>query len=289
MTDPVSIDPAQLQKVLTAIDGLKDSTSFGQHFLIAAAPVFFGAMLGLAFGFATDWLKTRRERQKLSRERQEKELAQLSEVTTALGFNIESLIHTVMQQVLPHYKQSHAALVATQAVRNNAMRLQQFDELLHSEYQSMMTRCPAPYFIEVELLKEASFILAKDPELLKQSGWIITFTNNVKYILSERNKLIDLATLGKDALSLNFDTIERHVATQASISNIEVVNCFQLFEQLVAVCKKLEILISQNYKDVSGPKLKVQPPEAFQAIFDELERLSKSIMPDWPPPEPSPA
>jgi hypothetical protein len=108
---------------------------------------------------------------------------------------------------------------------------------------------------------------------------------NLRNILSDRNKIIDLATLGKDAL--DFGMIERQVATQATISDMEIVNCFQLFEQLLAVSKKLETVISQNYKDVFGPKLKVQPPEALQAVLGELEQLSKAIVPDWPPPEPS--
>jgi hypothetical protein len=43
----------------------------------------------------------------------------------------------------------------------------------------MMARCPDPYFIEVELFKEIPFIVAKDPNLLKLSGWILTFANGI--------------------------------------------------------------------------------------------------------------
>jgi hypothetical protein len=285
MADPLLIDHAQLQTIISTIASLRDGSPYWQRFLVSAAPVFFGAVLGLAFGFFTDWRKTRRENLKLSRERQEGELAKLSGVMTALGFNIEALIHTAMQQILPHHKQSHAAVGAALAVRSNIMQIQEFDELLHSEFRPMMARCPDPYFIEVELFKEIPFIVAKDPSLLKQSGWILTFERNLRNILSERNKLIDLATLGKDAV--NFEMIERQAATQASISEREIVDCYQLLEQLRDVSKKLETIIRQNYKDVFGPKLKVMPPEAFQAILGELERLCKEIVPDWPPPEPS--
>jgi hypothetical protein len=276
----------QLQEVLATISHLRDGTSFWQHFLVSAGPVFFGAVLGLAFGFGTDWLKTRRENRKLSRERQENELAKLSGVMTALGFNVESLIHTVMQQVLPHHKQSHAAVVAMSAVRNNTMDVQQFHRLLHSEFRQMMERCPEPYLIDVELFKEVPFILVNNPDLLKRSGWILAFMRNLKFILNERNRIIDLATLGKDALNLDFDMIERQAETQAAISNVEIVNCFQLFEQTLAVCKEMETIIKQDYKDVFGPKLRVQPPEVLQAILEELGRLSKAIVPEWPPPEP---
>jgi hypothetical protein len=191
-----------------------------------------------------------------------------------------------MQQVLPHHKQSHAAVSAILAVRSGAITIQQFDELLHSEFLPVVMRCPEPHLIEVELFKEIPFIVAKDPELLKLSGWVGTFTRNLKNILSERNRLIDLATLGKEAL--DFGMVERQVAAQAAIADREIVDSFQLFEQTLAVCKKLETVIGQNYIDVFGPKLKVQPPDVLQTILEELGRLSREIVPDWPPPEPSP-
>ena len=180
---------------------------------------------------------------------------------TALGFNIEALIHTAMQQVLPHHKQSHAAAAAVLAVKSKTMATQLFDALLHSEYQPMMTRCPNPYFIEMELFKDLRFVVAKDPELLKLSGWVPTHMRNLRNILSERNKIIDLATLGKEPL--DFGMIERQIATQATISDIEVVNTFQLFQRFIAVSKKLETIIGRDYKNVVGPKLKVQPPEVL--------------------------
>jgi hypothetical protein len=48
------IDELQFQKLLEAIDKLKDHDTYIERFLVAAAPVFFGAVLGLAFGFFTD-------------------------------------------------------------------------------------------------------------------------------------------------------------------------------------------------------------------------------------------
>jgi hypothetical protein len=284
MVDLISFDDAQLQKILSTVGGLKDGALSWQRFLLLAAPVFLGAILGFAFAFLMDWLRTRRENRKIIRERQEKELAQLSGVMIALGFNIEALIHTVMQQILPHYKQSHAAAAAVLAARINKITIQQFAALLHSEYQPMITRCPDQYFIEIELFKELTFVVAKDPDLLKHSAWIPTYMRNLRNILSERNKMIDLATLGKD--QLDFEMIERQITTQATISDIEIVNSFQLFQQLIAVSKKLENVIIKDYKNVFGPKLKVQPPDVIKDVLAELENLSKAIVPDWPPDEP---
>jgi hypothetical protein len=284
VTEPFAINNAQFQKILAAIDALYDHTPYWMHLLVTAFPIFLASLLGFVTALFLDWLKTRRDSQKLTRERREKELAQLSGVTTAIGFNIEALIHTVMQQVLPHRDQSYAAIAAIQSVRNKEMEMQQFYELLHSEFLPIVTRCPEPYFIQVDLFKEIPFVLAKDPELLKLSGWVLTFTRHLLYIFDERNKHIDLATLGKDDLDIK--SLERHIATQATVGDKEVVNCFQLFQQFIAIGNKLEAIIRQDYKDVIGPKLRVQPPDVLKDILKELERLAKEIVPEWPPPEP---
>jgi hypothetical protein len=286
MTGSVSFDDAQLQKILAAIDRSKDGVLSWQRFLALAAPVFLGAILGFAFAFLMDWLKTRRENRKLMRERRERELAELSGVMTAIGFDIEALTHTAMQQVLPHHKQSHAAVAAVLAVQSGTMTIQQFDALLHSEFRPMMTRCPDPHFIEIKLFRDLPFVVARDSEHLKLSGWVPAHMRDLRNILSERNKIIDLATLGKEPL--DFEMIERQIATQATISDVEVVNTFQLFRRIIVVSKKLETTISRDYKVVVGPKLKVQPPEALKSILAELESLCKAIVPDWPPDEPLP-
>jgi hypothetical protein len=150
----------------------------------------------------------------------------------------------------------------------------------------MMTRCPDPHFIEIKLFRDLPFVVARDSEPLKLSGWVPAHMRDLRNILSERNKIIDLATLGKEPL--DFEMIERQIATQATISDVEVVNTFQLFRRIIVVSKKLETTISRDYKDVVGPKLKVQPPEALKSILAELESLCKAIVPDWPPDEPLP-
>lgn len=285
MTDLISMDEAQLQKLLSAIQNLKENTSFFQHFLVAAAPVFFGAILGLAFGFATDWVRTRREKRNVSRERREKELAQISIMMTAIGFNIETLLHTVMQQILPHLEKSYAASSAIEAV-GKAVSRRQFEELLHSEFRPMFRRCPEPHFIETDLFRDVPFVVAKDPELLKLSGWILMFVRNLRSVLTERNKNIDLATLGNDPMDL--DTLKMRVNTQAEISGTEVVYSYQLFEQLREVAKRLETIISDEYKEVSGPKLKIALPVALESTLEELKRICKEVVPDWPEPEQPP-
>jgi hypothetical protein len=213
-----------------------------QQFFVAAVPVFLAAVLRVAVGLFTDWLKTRSENRKVSRERQEKELTQLNGAATVVAYNIEALLHTVMQLVLPHREQSHAAAAALRAVENNATQLRAFSKSMHSEFKDMMTRCPEPYLVELEFFKEFSFVLAKDPELLKRSGWMASYTRALKEILSERNKRIDMnastmnASTAKD---LDFETLEELIRVQAQIGDTEVVNSLMLFEQFLAIRKSL--------------------------------------------------
>jgi len=60
-------------------------------------------LLGFGAAQVQDFLKTRREKRKEERARREKELSQIAATFATLVFNLESTIHTVMQQVMPHY------------------------------------------------------------------------------------------------------------------------------------------------------------------------------------------
>lgn len=260
--------------------------SYWKHFVITAVPIFLASLLGLATALLLDCLKTRRELRKGVRERLENELALLSGANTAIAFNIEALTHTVMQQILPHHEQSHAACAAIEALDGDPSRLKQFDELLHSEFQPMMKRCPEPYLDDINLSKDLPFLIAKDPRLIMLSGWIITYTRNLKAILNDRNKLIDLATIENPKDGPDLPSLGRQIATQATVADVEVVNAYQLFLLFRDASQKIENIIGTEYKNVIGPKLKVQPPEVFGTLMTELERIARGVVPDLPPPEP---
>jgi hypothetical protein len=110
VVDKITLDDSQFQKLIASVDALADHAPTWQHFLVAALPVFLASLLGFATAYLLDLLKTRRENKKVIRERLEKELALLSGVNTAIGFNVTTLIHTVKQQILPHYYNSKSAL-----------------------------------------------------------------------------------------------------------------------------------------------------------------------------------
>ena len=120
------------------------------------------------------------------------------------------------------------------------------------------------------------------------SGWLITYTEHLKSSLNERNRLIDKATIEETKLDLDVHTLERQIDAQASISDTEVMNAYQLFLVLTEATEKIAGIIKTEYKDVIGPRLKVHPPEMFGALMVELEQIAKAAAgADWPPPEPS--
>jgi hypothetical protein len=289
MADKITMEDSQVQKLIASVDALVDRAPYWQHFLVTALPIFLASLLGLATALLLDWLKNRRERDKTNRERLEKELALMSGANTAIGFNIEALTHIVMQQVLPHHKQSHAVCLAIDALRNGVGNLETFNELLHSEFASAIRRCPDPYLEDINFSRDLPFLIERDPSLIILSGWIITCTRNVKAILNERNKLIDIETTGNTQSAIDLPTLGRHLAAQAHISEVEVVNVYQLLLQLAGANNKIAEIIKTEYKEVKGPKLKVQLPQPFESMMSELKAIANEVVDDCPPPEAAPS
>jgi hypothetical protein len=109
MADNVVLDNNQLQFIAATINNLKDHTPHWLDPVKSIATTVLAAMLGFGFAWFLDYLKNNRERNKTIRERREKELSSLSATNVAIIFNIETLIHTTMQQIFPHYDDSRAA------------------------------------------------------------------------------------------------------------------------------------------------------------------------------------
>jgi hypothetical protein len=279
------IDEVQFQKLLEAIDKLKDHDTYLERFLVAAAPVFFGAVLGLAFGFFTDWLKTRRERRKLDREKQEKELSQLNIIATAMWYNIEELLHIIMQQILPHREQSYAASAALQQlIHDNSEQLHMLGAFMSSKFPAMMMRCPPPYFIELDLFKEIPFAVEKDPELLKSYGWVVSYANTIQELLRERNRNIESIAKSNFTGGLSIDDVSEQIRIQAHLGDVESVNSLMLLRLLLEICKKIEVLL-KRYNHLPGAKIKVTAPAALDDTVRALELIAKEKVPDFPSPE----
>jgi hypothetical protein len=50
----------------------------------------------------------------------------------------------------------------------------------------MMT-CPEMHFVEWDFFKELPFLVEKDPELLRQAGWLLRRAREINKAISDRN------------------------------------------------------------------------------------------------------
>jgi hypothetical protein len=205
---------------------------------------------------------------------------QLNGVASAMGYNMEALLHTVMQQILPHREQSHAALAAVRASGKNAMQLSAFIELMHSKFTAMMTRCPEPYFVDLEFFKDIPFVIEKDLDLLKRSGWMVFYARALKELINEQNKRIESAEIIGD-----LQVLEEQIRVQANIGDGEVINSLLLFEQFVVICKRLK-KITMSYRKKFGVRVALVFPSPLDHVMRELRRIAETVSPDAPPPDP---
>jgi len=227
----------------------------------------FAGLMALLAAFLTLTIQSR----KAYRERQEKELMQLNGVASAMGYNMGALLHIVMQQILPHHEQSHAAQTALRGSEGNEAQLRMFIETMHLKYPAMMTRCPEPYFIDLEFFKDIPFVVEKDPEILERSGWMVFYTRALKELISEQNKRIDIAA----STSLDFEVLEEQIRVQAHVADGEIINSLMLFEQFIAICEKLK-KITKGYKKKFGLRLAVGFPAPLDDTMDKLRTAAQS-------------
>lgn len=276
------LDGDQVGQIVDAIKSLKTTASYWDQLFDKAIPVFLGALSGVAVWLITDSLKTWREKSKASFEREKKELSQLNVALTAMSYNIESLLHIAMQMVLPHRNQSHAAEEVALSI-TTPLELKAFAESVNDTYAAMITRCPEPHFVELEFFKEIPFILEKDPEILKISGWAVSYTRALTSILRERNKHIDMITINAPRDGFKFDEMKFNIHTQAHLGNMEVINLLQLFYSILAMSRRLAKLI-EGYDAKLGTRLRVVNPAPLDDTLRDLRNIAVAINPDFPAP-----
>jgi hypothetical protein len=197
---------------------------------IQVASVFLAAFLAMCTGIGLEYFKSWRAEVKTLAEKQKREVQQINGVIAGIGFNIETLLHLVMQNILPHYGQSHAAYKALCVLPRDSERMTQFALSLH-QYPALMMTCPQLHFIECDFWKELPFIIERDPELVKQSGWLVSYAREIQNATTQRNKNIEAAQtlVSQQGGGLNFYVLHSVLQMQASISNSECVTALEIF------------------------------------------------------------
>jgi len=233
----------------------------------------FGSVLGGAIGAIGAALAVvltlSGERTEEKRKEQEREINQINAVIAGIGFDVEMLLHVVIPNFLPHYKDSYRAHRELLATKGDESRMRNFFNSLHS-YQGLVMTCPKLHFIEFNFWNELLFIVERDANLLKQSGWLITLSLQLKDLTLQRNKNIDADMLlrNQQGGKLSYYVLDSMLQRHMSVANAECLTALQLFNHHLTMAATL----ARINDSARGKRLTV-PPELNTAL-SELNKIA---------------
>jgi hypothetical protein len=214
-----------------------------------------------------------RERAEERRREDERQIRQINAVISGIPFNIEMLLHVVVPNMLPHYKQSHSAYRGLQNAKGDSDRMNAFFSSV------LLMTCPEIYFIEFDFWRELLFIVERDANLLKQSGWLTALARQIQNRTLQRNRNIEASVRLTDQQGgkLNYYVLESILQKHVSIANAECITAWSLFSVLLEMARNLEQI---NDKE-KGKKL-IHPP-GLDAAMRELKQIVDEIGPQYTP------
>jgi len=273
MTDVISLSETQFQKILTALESLK---SGGMHW-----EIFLSALLAMIVGMIIELVRWNHEKAKSAKERNKKEVEQINVAFVGIVYNIQMLLHAVFQHFIPHYDDSHGAYKELHETNGNEERINQFLSTF-DKYRAIMTTAPEMYFIELDFLDRLPFIVEKDPELLKQTSWIVCLLRILKNAILERNKLIEIANnlVTQHKGKLNLYELGSILQRQESLSESECATALQLIEHFLSVAKSLENL-NKTY-NIPSSQLKFPRPKALDDAISKLRERAAAYIQKMP-------
>jgi len=265
MADTIfSLSETQFQKILAAINAR-------QQGWWPVASVFVSALLAMIIGIVLERFRGWRDRIKTVREKQEHEIQQINVVISGLVFNIELLLHVALQNILPHYRDAHAIAKRVDDAGEDDERIHQIIVSLN-RYPSLFMTCPTMYLIECDFAKELPFVIERDPEMVKHSGWLVTGVREIKDATARRNRNIEDATSvpAHREGAQNLYSFKSVIRMQASIANTECIVAAQLFEVLIRLARSL-VKINDGYT-IPAKKSKFTLPDAFQETMRDSKK-----------------
>jgi hypothetical protein len=127
----------------------------------------------------------------------------------------------------------------------------------------------------VGFFKELPFIVEKDPELLKQTGWLISQSRDLATAIKNRNSHIVAAMhTTTEQGGLKFAELDSMLHLQTSIANSECITSLQLFELFLVMEKKLEA-INDTYK-IEAKKSKLTVAKQLETVMNQLRDIVKA-------------
>ena len=267
-----SLNETQFQQVLAALNAQQGWWPVVSVFVSALLAMIVGIIVGIFL----DKLRRRKEKENATRGKQEHEIQLINSVISRIVFNIERLLHIASQNIIPHYKDSHIVYAKVQDARENNDRLDKIMRSLY-KYPALFMTCPKMCLIQCDFSSELPFIIERDPELVKHSGWLIAGAFEIEDATAWRNRNIEGATNVANFRegAHNLYSFQSAVQMQASIANTECVVSSQLFEVLIRLGRGLK-KINDSYI-IPAKKSKFTPPTTLSEIMTELKKISDKI------------
>lgn len=259
----VIIGPFLVVLMAVFYNALRHSTSVE---IAGAFGSFIGDIVGAGGAVWAVFLTLSQQGREDRRKQQDRELQQINAVIAGVAFNLEVLLHLAHDYLLPRHEQSH---VVYKAYSEGVERIECAKRLIESikDYPVLNTKWPEISFFECNFWQELPFIVEKDPEILKQSGWLNSLAMELKNHIGRRNRIIDdTMTLMQQDGGLRFPVFGSIVQQHASIANAECVTGLQLFEKLLDMTKSLRNLHQRTKK--------VTPPPPLQGVMAKLSQIA---------------
>jgi hypothetical protein len=276
-----SLSETQLEKILSAINALH---SDGWWQWVPVASVFVSALLAMLVGIALEIYRNSHSTKKLVGDKLEKEVSQINVAISGISYNIELLLHVVSDFIIPHYNESHSVFKALQEAQGDSQKLQQLvTSFSPPNYPALRKICPELHFIEWDFLKEVPFIVEKDPELLKNTGWVHSQSHEINTAIKNHNAhLMSAVQTAMHQGGLKTSEIYSILHFQKSVADAECLISLQLFEKLLDTEKRLEA-INNTYK-IDVRKLKITVPKTLGPVLEQLREIVETTAPksDFP-------
>jgi hypothetical protein len=135
------------------------------------------------------------------------------------------------------------------------------------------------HLIEWDFFKEMPFVVETDPELLKQTGWLISQSRTLATAIQNRNRnIISAMQTTNQQGGLKTQEIRSILHLQTSIAVAECFTSLQLLELFINIEKKLEA-INDTYK-INARKSKLTAAKPLDDAMNELREIVKATAPD---------
>jgi hypothetical protein len=210
-------------------------------------------------------------------DRQQREISQIILAISSIGYNIETLLHIVMQYVIPHHADTYKAYTDLHNAIKDPQQAANFAKTFFpATYPALVTLCPDVHLIEWDFFEKLPFLAEKDPELLRQTHWLISQSRDLATAIKTQNSSTQEAlrnTIQEGGLKLS--ALNSILNLQTSIANAECFTSLQLFELFLSMEKKLET-INDTYK-IPTKKSKMTTLEPLQAVMDQLREINSSM------------